>query len=74
MEPGLQNAHKDVDVGRLAANKIECCNPNHFNISYLKTLFTFWFHIYAIDYLDSCFDYLITLLSDLNQLINGSRS
>ena len=34
---------------------------------------TFWFHIYAIDYLDSCFDHFITLFSDLNRLTMGAK-
>ena len=34
----LHNAHKDVDVGKEAANKIDYCNPNHFDISYFRNL------------------------------------
>ena len=67
----LHNAHIGVDVGRVAANKNEYCNPNHLNISYFenpKPFFTLWSHIYAIDYLDSCFDQMITLFSYLNRL------
>jgi hypothetical protein len=32
----LRNAHRDVDVGRVAANKSEYYNPTHFNISYIR--------------------------------------
>ena len=32
----LRNAHRDVDVGRGAANKSEYYNPTHFNISYFR--------------------------------------
>ena len=32
----LRNAHRGVDVGRVAVNKSEYCNLNHFNISYFK--------------------------------------
>ena len=39
----LCNAHKDVDVGRVAVNKSEYYNTNHFNISYLETLNPFHF-------------------------------
>ena len=28
----LRNAHKDVYVRRVTANKSEYCDPNHFNI------------------------------------------
>ena len=35
------NGHKNVDVGRVVANKSEYCNPNHFNISYFNNLFSF---------------------------------
>ena len=44
----LHHAHKDVDVGRMAANKSKYYNPNHFNISYFrnpKPFSHFWFHI-----------------------------
>ena len=44
-------------------NKSEYCNPNCFNISYFrnpKSFSLFHFHIYAIDYLDSCCDHFIT--------------
>ena len=34
----LHNAHRDVDVGRVVANKSEFRNPNHFDISYLRNL------------------------------------
>ena len=34
----LRNAHKDVNVGRVVANKSEHCNPNHINTSYLETI------------------------------------
>jgi hypothetical protein len=36
--------------------------------------FTFWFHLYAIDYLESCFDHLITLFPDLNRLTMGAET
>ena len=39
----LRKAHTNVDVGRVATNKNEYCNPNHFNISYLTTLNPFQF-------------------------------
>ena len=32
----LRNAHRDVNVGRVATNKSKYCNPNHFNISYFR--------------------------------------
>jgi hypothetical protein len=39
----LRNAHKDVDVGRVAANKNDYnCNPNHFHISYFRNPKPFW--------------------------------
>ena len=38
-----------------------------------RIIFTFLFHIYAIDYLDFCFDHFITLFSGLNQLTMGAE-
>ena len=32
----LHNAHRDLDVGRVATNKSIFCNPNHFDISYFR--------------------------------------
>ena len=32
----LHNAHRDVDVGRVVANKTKYCNPKHFDISYFR--------------------------------------
>ena len=32
----LRNAHRDVNVGRVATKKSKYCNPNHFNISYFR--------------------------------------
>ena len=71
----LCNTHKDVNVGRVAANKSEYYNPNHSNISYFRNPkpFHFWFHIYAIDDLDFCFDHLIAFLSDLNWMTMGAE-
>ena len=60
----LHDAHNDVDVGIMAADKNKFCNTNHFNISYFRNPISFSlvdFHTYIIDYLDSCFDHLITL-------------
>ena len=60
----LRNAHKDVHVGRVAVNKNEYCNPNHFNIPYFrnpKPFVTFQFHIHAVAYLDSYPDHFVTL-------------
>ena len=37
----LDNAH--INVGRVAANKSEYCNPKHFNVSYLETLYPIHF-------------------------------
>ena len=69
------HAHKDANVGKVAANKSEYYNPNHFNISYLETLNPLHFLVshYAIDYLDRCFDHLITLFSNLNWLKMRSK-
>ena len=67
----LHNAHRDVDVGRVAANKSDNCNPNHFNNSYFrnpKPYSFFGFTLYVIVILDYCFDHFITLFFDLNRL------
>jgi hypothetical protein len=71
--PQLHNAHKYVDVGRVAVNKSEYSNPNHFTFPILETLFPFhiWFYIYAIDYLDSHFDH--SSLCDLNRMTMGAE-
>lgn len=59
----LHNAHKDVDVGRMVVNKASIVTLTISIVPILQpqTLFTFCCHIYAIDYLDSCLDHLITL-------------
>jgi hypothetical protein len=68
----LRNVHKNVDVGRVTTNKSEYYKPNHFNISY--SLFRFMcMQLITFNYLDSCFDHLITLFSYLNRLTMGAK-
>ena len=72
----LHNAHTYIDVGRVAVNKNECCNLNHFDMYSFrnpKTFLLFWFHIYAIDYLASCYDHFITLFYDMDRLTIGAK-
>jgi hypothetical protein len=53
---------------------IETPTTSTFPILEILNPFTFWFRLYAIDYLESCFDHLITLFSDLNRLTVGAKT
>ena len=41
----LRNAYRDVDVGRMIANKNEHSSLNHFDISYFRNLKPFHFFV-----------------------------
>ena len=74
----LCNAHKDVDLGRVAAHKNDRCNPNHFTISYFKNPKPFSLLVSILCnwllYLYSCCDHLITLfIFYLNRLTMGAK-
>ena len=69
----LHNPHRDVDVGRVAANKNKYCNPNHLNISSFKNHKPFILFGFTFMQLITWTIALITLFSGLNRLTMGAE-
>jgi hypothetical protein len=72
----LRNAHNDVDVGRVVANKSEYCNPNHFHIPYLRNPKSFSLFGFTFMQLLTWTLALITsslCFYDLNWIIMGAK-